>query len=130
MEQPEITIRELRSGRFVACLPGSERIGPTVDSRAKAEAQVEAYLGRGPTQSVLRELQKAEERDALERRPRLRPDEPDSLAVAGKAEPGGLPDGYTVEKNRGWYTLVSPDGEQVGKSKRTPEEAAAQAPAE
>ena len=128
MEQPEITIRELRSGRFVACLPGSERIGATVDSRAKAEAQVEAYLGRGPTQSVLRELQKAEERDALERRPRT---VQSSEEEAGEPdEEGGLPEGYTVEKNRGWYTLVSPDGEQVGKSKRSPEEAAAQAPAE
>ncbi len=38
MEQPEITIRALRSGRFVACLPGSERIGPTVESEEAAKA--------------------------------------------------------------------------------------------
>ena len=128
MEQPEITIRELRSGRFVACLPGSERIGPTVDSRAKAEAQVEAYLGRGPTQSVLRELQKAEERDALERRPRTVQSSEEETGKPNEA--GGLPDGYTVEQNRGWFVLIGPDGEKVGKAKRTTEEAAAQAPTE
>ena len=115
MEQPEITIRELRSGRFVACLPGSERIGPTVDSQEKAEAQVEAYLaGPAPVASPSK-------------------DHPEGSKKVSKTAPsssGGLPDGYTVEQKRGWFVLIGPDGEKVGKSKRTTEEAAAQAPAE
>ena len=116
MEQPEITIRELRSGRFVACLPGAERIGPTMDSHAKAEAQVEKYLaGPAPVETPPHEI---------------------TLAGAGLRGPadaneeGGLPAGYTVEKKRGWFVLLDPNGKKVGKSKRTPEVAAAQAPTE
>ena len=114
MEQPEITIRELRSGRFVACLPGSERIGPTVDSRAKAEAQIEKYLaGPAPVASPSKDAEGSEK--------------------VGKTAPsssGGLPAGHTVEKKRGWFVLIGPNGKKVGKSKRSSEEAAAQAPTE
>ena len=114
MEQPEITIRELRSGRFVACLPGSERIGPTVDSREKAEVQVAKYLaGPAPVETPPKDAEGSEE--------------------VGKTAPsssGGLPEGYTVEQKRGWHILIGPDGEKVGKAKRTAEEAAAQAPTE
>ena len=119
MEQSEITIRELRSGRFVACLPGSERIGPTVDSRVEAEVLIEAYH-TGP--ALLEAVATPPQGDAggNEEVGELAPD----------SSPGGLPDGYTVEKKRGWFVLIGPNGKKVGKSKRSPEEAAAQAPAE
>lgn len=32
-------------------------------------------------------------------------------------------EGHTVECERGWYRLLAPDGEQVGKAKRTEAEA-------
>ena len=114
MEQPEITIRELRSGRFVACLPGAERIGPTMDSHAKAEAQVEKYLaGPAPVASPSKDAEGSKK-----------------VAKTATSSSGGLPEGYTVEQKRGWHILIGPDGEKVGKAKRTAEEAAAQAPTE
>lgn len=41
---------------------------------------------------------------------------------------GDLPEGYFIEGNAPWFTLYGPDGEKVGKAKRSWEEAAAQVP--
>jgi hypothetical protein len=40
---------------------------------------------------------------------------------------GGLPEGYELESARGWHKVLGPDGEQVGKSARSAEEAIASA---
>ena len=42
--------------------------------------------------------------------------------------PPEVPEGYTLEQSGQWWKLIDPDGEQVGKSQRTREDAVALVP--
>lgn len=134
----EITIREVR-GRFVACLPGSERIGPTVDSHEAAENQVRAYAkehGLKPAEVDLwlQGLPKLTEFTGTgpSKRPSKETDSPESSKVGatdglpGKAvSRDDIPEGYSLRRVGLWYKLFDAKGEQVGQSKRKAEEALA-----
>ena len=96
----EPMIRELANGSFIVSLPGSELIGPPCHTQEEAEQQVKDYMASGGAEV-----------------PSTNP---------GVHAPGNVPDGYHIEVKAGWFKLIGPDGEQVGKSRRSAPEAAAE----
>ena len=127
----EIKIRELPSGKFVACLPGSERIGPAVDSRKAAKGQVQEYLAaHGGTLQLVEDpprvtgIESVPEESAPEE---TAPDD-EALELPGKAvERDDIPEGHHLRRDGLWYKLFGPDGQKVGKARRKAEAAIAEA---
>lgn len=120
----EITIREV-GGKFVACLPGSERIGPTVDTRAELEAQVRDWAKEhdlDPTEyleetGTLTLEESDKESGTLDT-------ESDMTApdLPGKAvERDDVAEGYLLRRHGLWYKLFTVDGEELGKSRKIAE---------
>lgn len=62
--------------------------------------------------------------DTNEVRAQIDADRQRQLATRNDSAP--VVDGYRVEQNGQWYSLIGPDGEKVGVSKRSADEALAQ----